>query len=412
MAARPHGPRRPWEGRRVVLGVTGGIAAYKSIQLARDLTLLGSEVDVVLTPGAREFVTPLSFQAVTGRPVLEEMFSVDGAARHIRLARDAHAVLVAPATADFLARGAHGRGDGLLATVLLATRAPVLLAPAMNPAMWDHPLTRENAQRCRDVAGYTLVGPASGRMAAGEESGEGRMVEPEELVEWVGRALSAPGQLQGREVLITAGPTHEPLDPVRYLGNRSSGKMGYALAWAAWRRGARVTLISGPTQLTPPPESQLVSVETALEMKDAAESAAPAADLLIFAAAVADFRPIQSTSEKWKRAGEEAKLELSLTANPDVSQAAMARARPQAVSVGFALETHDLLARAEEKRERKGFHLLVANPALEEGAGFQSDTNRVTLLGPEGRTEALELLSKHEVAELILDRVMELGLPG
>lgn len=411
MAARPHGPRRPWEGRRVVLGVTGGIAAYKSIQLARDLTLLGSEVDVVLTPGAREFVTPLSFQAVTGRPVLEDLFAVDGAARHIRLARDAHAVLVAPATADFLARGAQGRGDGLLATVLLATRAPVLLAPAMNPTMWDHPLTRENALRCVEVAGYTLVGPASGEMAAGEESGDGRMVEPEELVEWVGRALSSPSRLQGKRVFITAGPTQEPLDPVRYLGNRSSGKMGYALAWAAWRRGAHVTLVSGPTQLTPPPDTHLLSVETALEMKDAAESGASEADLLIFAAAVADFRPQAASSEKWKRTGEEAEMEVSLKANPDVSQAAMAKARPHAVTVGFALETHDLLPRAREKRERKGFHLLVANPALEEGAGFRSDTNRVTLLGPEDRTEELELLSKHEVAEHILDRVLEMGLP-
>lgn len=398
-------PRRPWRGRRVLLGVTGSIAAYKSVQLARDLTRLGAQVDVVLTDAAQQFVAPLLFEGVTGRKALTGLFTVEGAALHVRLGQEVDVVCVAPATADFLARAAQGRADDLLCTTLLATRAPVIVCPAMNDRMFAHPQVQENLTHLRERLGYRIAGPAAGALAAGEGEGPGRMLEPTEIEEHIGHALGAEPAFAGRSVLVTAGPTREALDPVRYLGNRSSGRMGYALAQAAWRRGADVTLVSGPSALEAPVGVDLVRVETADEMHAVVAERIGRADVTVFAAAVADYRPAESRSEKVKREAEGPEISVALAANPDIARSTAGARRPGSVVVGFALETSDLLANAARKLESKGFDLVVANDATEEGAGFEVTTNRVTILSREGKPEALPLLSKDEVAEEILDRV-------
>ncbi len=398
-------PRRPWLGRRVVLGVAGGIAAYKSVQVARDLTLLGCEVDVVMTRAAQQFVGPVSFEGVTGRAVATDLFDPGGAALHVRLGREADVVCVAPATADFLARAAHGRADDLLCTTLLATRAPVVLCPAMNDRMFAHPQVRANLAHIKDRVGYAIAGPAEGLLAVGEGAGPGRMLEPWQIEEHVGRALGEDPVLRGRSVLVTAGPTREAVDPVRYVGNRSSGRMGYALAQAAWRRGAKVTLVSGPSSLHHPEGVDVVMVETARQMHAAVADLLPGMDVSIFAAAVADYRPDEVAQRKLKRGDVGASLTIALTANPDIAHETRALRKSGSLVVGFALETDDLLANAQRKLEAKGFDLLVANDATEEGSGFESDTNRVVILSPEGEAEELPLQTKDEVAEAILDRV-------
>jgi phosphopantothenoylcysteine decarboxylase / phosphopantothenate---cysteine ligase len=398
-------PRSPWKGRRIVLGVTGGVAAYKTVQLARDLTRLGGVVDVVPTRSALRFVTPLSFEAVTGRPPLTDMFSAEGAALHVRLGREADVVCVAPATADFIARAAHGRSNDLICTTLLATRAPVVVCPAMNDRMYDHPQVQANVAHLSGALGYEVVGPAVGPLAAGEGEGPGRMTEPAEIVEYVGRALGRHARWRDRHVLVTAGPTREVIDPVRYVGNRSSGRMGYALAAAAWRRGARVTLVSGPTALDAPTGVDLVRVESAVEMHAAVSDRIGDADVSIFAAAVADYRPADARADKLKRRDSGDTLALHLTENPDVARDTRSLRKAGSVAVGFALETSDLLANARKKLESKGFDLLVANDAGEEGAGFEVDTNRVTILTAGDDPEGLPLATKHEVAEEVLDRV-------
>jgi phosphopantothenoylcysteine decarboxylase/phosphopantothenate--cysteine ligase len=411
-------PRRPWKGKRVVLGVTGGIAAYKAIQIARDLTRLGAEVDTVLTHGARHFVQPLSFEGVTGRPVLTDLFSAEGAALHIRLGLEADAVCVAPATADFMARAAQGRADDLLTTTLLATRAPVLICPAMNDRMWSHPQTRANAEHLESALGYRIVGPGIGPLAVGEGEGPGRLQEPDDILDHVGRSLGMEAEFRGKRVLVTAGPTREPVDPVRYLGNRSSGRMGYALARAAWRRGAEVVLVSGPSDLADPPGVETIRVETARQMQHAVLSHIGSCNLNLFAAAVADFRPADPRDRKVKRTRDGDSLEIQLEANPDVAAGTREHRLEGSVTVGFALETEDLLENARDKMERKGFDLVVANPANEPGAGFSGDTNQVVLLDPDGGSDELPLLPKDEVAEYILDRVSALwertssALPG
>jgi len=401
-------PRRPWRGRRILLGVTGSIAAYKSVQLARDLTRLGAVVDVVLTEAAQQFVAPLSFEGVTGRRALTDMFSAEGAALHVRLGKEADVVCVAPATADFLARAAQGRADDLLCTTLLATRAPVVICPAMNDRMFAHPLVQENVAHLREKLGYRIAGPAQGALAVGEATGEpegpGRMLEPAEIEEHIGRALAEEPSLVGRRVLVTAGPTREAFDPVRYIGNRSSGRMGYALAQAAWRRGAEVTLVSGPSALAPPVGVRLVKVETADEMHAAVAGHIGAADLTVFAAAVADYRPAEPREHKVKRREAGNELAVALEANPDIAERTAGARKAASVTVGFALETSDLLANAAKKLEAKRFDLVVANDATEEGAGFEVPTNRVTILASGAAPEPLPLLSKDEVAEEILDR--------
>lgn len=401
------GARAPWAGRRVVLGVTGGIAAYKVVQVARDLTRAGAEVDVVMTRSAHEFVRPLSFEGVTGRPVHTDPFSADGAALHIRLGREADAVCVAPATADFLARAADGRSDDLLTTTLLATRAPVLLCPAMNDRMWSHPAVQANAARCADL-GYTLVGPATGPLAVGEAEGPGRLVDPAEIVARVGRSLGSTGPLAGRRVTITAGPTREAVDPVRFLGNRSSGRMGFALAESAWLAGADVTLVTGPSALPDPIGVDTIRVESAREMLEAVRGPVRSADLAIYAAAVSDFRPAGSADRKMKRREMEPDVSVDLVANPDIAAETRELRPAGSVAVGFALETHDLLRYAREKLAEKGFDLLVANDASDPEAGFEVATNRVTLLEPDGDPVALPLASKVEVADRIVARAAEL----
>ena len=389
----------------MVLGVTGGIAAYKSIQLARDLTRLGARVDTILTASAQKFVAPLSFEGVTGRKALTDLFSADGAALHIRLGREADVVCVAPATADFLARAAHGRADDLLCTTLLATRAPVVVCPAMNDRMYAHPQVQENLERLSERDGYSIAGPGEGALAAGEASGPGRMLEPAEIREAVGRALEGASELRGRHVLVTAGPTREPIDPVRYVGNRSSGRMGFAVAKAAWRRGASVTVVTGPTALSDPWGVEVVRVETAEEMLAAVGRVVSDADVNVFAAAVADFRPDDPKAQKVKRAETGGELTVSFTSNPDISVGTVPTRKQGSVSVGFALETTDLLEHAARKLTAKSLDLIVANSAVEEGSGFEVDTNRVTILSSTDEPSALPLMSKDDVADAILDRV-------
>jgi phosphopantothenoylcysteine decarboxylase / phosphopantothenate---cysteine ligase len=407
MGASPAAPRPPWQGRRIVLGVSGGIAAYKCVQVARDLTLLGAVVDVVFTESASRFVAPLSFEGVTGRPVLDSLWSVDGAARHIRLGREADLVLVAPATADLMARLAQGRADDLLSTVVLVTRAPVVLAPAMNDRMWSHPQTRLNARHLETELGYRLIGPASGPLAAGEADGPGRLLEPDEIVEMAGTVLGREPLWDGRKVVVTAGPTREAVDPVRYLGNRSSGRMGYALAREARLRGAEVELISGPVALAPPVGIRTVWIESARELLAATRDAVRDADVVIYAAAVADFRPAHPSDGKIARRSAGDALAVELVPNPDIARETGPDRRPDAIVVGFALETEDLVGRAMQKLSEKGFDLIVANPATEEGAGFEVETNRVTLIDREGTREDIPLTTKEEIARLVLDRVAQ-----
>jgi phosphopantothenoylcysteine decarboxylase / phosphopantothenate---cysteine ligase len=398
-------PRPPWNGRRIVLGVTGGIAAYKSVQLARDLTRLGAEVDVVLTESASRFVGDLSFEGVTGRPVLSSLWSVEGAARHLSLGHEADLFVVAPATADFLARAAHGRADDLLTTALLATEGPVLLAPAMNDHMWSHPQTRRNADHCREALGYHLAGPGVGPLAVGEGTGPGRMLEPEELVDHCGFHLGRLPVWSGRHVLVTAGPTREALDPVRFLGNRSSGRMGFAVAREARLLGASVTLVTGPSSLSDPTGVEVIRVESAREMAAEVSALVARADLIVYAAAVSDYRPKAPRDRKIRKSAEGEGLSVEFVRNPDVALESRDFRAPGSVAVGFALETEDLLEGARLKLKAKGFDLIVANRAGEEGSGFEVETNRVTLLDLGGEAESLPLLGKDEVAREILRRV-------
>ena len=396
----------------MLLGVTGGIAAYKTIQLARDLTRLGARVQVVMTEGARRFLEPLSFEGVTGLPVLREVFTVEaGIALHVDLGRKADVVCVAPATADLLARAAMGRADDLLTATLLVTRAPVLLCPAMNDRMFAHPQVQENLRQLEGALGYHIVGPAEGPLAAGEGDGPGRMLEPHQIREHVGRALGGGLPFAGRKVVVTAGPTREPLDSVRYLGNRSSGRMGYALAAAAWRRGADVVLVSGPTLLDVPTGVEIAKVETAREMRDQVARRLPEADIAVFAAAVADYRPSTPRPTKVKRAETGDRWELSLVVNPDIAAETRSLRKDGMVAVGFALETEDLVKNARGKLEAKGFDLIVANDVDKEGSGFEVETNQVELLFADGRHESLPLLLKDDVAEQVLDRVAGLLEP-
>jgi phosphopantothenoylcysteine decarboxylase/phosphopantothenate--cysteine ligase len=396
---------RPFASRRVLLGVTGGIASYKAGWLARLLAQAGAEVDVVLTAGAQEFVRPLTFEGLTGREVYTDLFAPGHALDHIRLAREADAVVVAPATADFMARAAAGQAGDLLSAILLATEAPVFIVPAMNDRMWAHPQTQRNAAGLRDI-GYALLEPETGMLAAGEGSGPGRMPEPETILAHTGRLLEERGSLAGRRVLVTAGPTREPVDPVRFLSNRSTGKMGAAIAAAAWRRGADVTLVAGPLEIVTPVGVRHVAVETTEEMHDAVVRALPETDVLVMAAAPADFRVDAPADAKIKRAAGPRRLDLSPTT--DILTESRGARRDGANMVGFALETGDALVTGREKLERKGLDLLVVNDALEPGAGFAVDTNRVTIVRRSGEAEELPLLSKAEVADHLLDRVEEL----
>ena len=392
------------EAKRVLLGVTGGIAAYKAAELASLLTRRGLEVRVVMTEAARRFVGPLTFAALTGRPVPEDMFdpAQEVTIGHIELARWAQAVVVAPATANLIAKAAVGLADDLLSTVLLATEAPLLLAPAMNPRMYAHPTVQENLARL-ESRGVHLIGPARGRTACGEE-GPGRMAEPAEIAEAL-MGIMAPRDLEGVTLLVTAGPTREHLDPVRFISNPSTGRMGIEVARAAARRGARVILILGPTHLEPPPGVETLRVVSAADMHRAVMERAAQAQAVVAAAAVSDFRPDRCAPQKVKKDGGEELCRLEAT--PDIL-AELGRDKGGRILVGFAAETEALLANARAKLEAKNLDLIVANDVSAPDAGFAVETNRVTFLDRAGGRQELPLMSKAQVAERLCDRLAAL----
>ena len=391
------------DGKQIVLGVSGGIAAYKAPDLVRRLRERGAEVQVVLTRGATHFVTPLTFQAVSGRPVRDDLRDEAGEAAmgHIELARWADLVLVSPATADLMARLACGMADDLLTTLCLATEAPLVLAPAMNRVMWAQPATRSNAETLV-ARGVTLLGPGEGDQACGE-IGAGRMLEPSELADEVVAALgAASGSLSGRRVVVTAGPTREAIDPVRYVTNRSSGKMGFAVAAAARAAGADVTLIAGPVAQPTPTGVQRIDVESAAEMMEATRSAIRDADIFIAAAAVADYRPARAEDQKIKKT--DAHMDLELERNPDIlSTVAGSDERP--FVVGFAAETQDVEANAFAKLEAKGLDMIAAN-LVGPNAGFDSDHNELAVLWP-GGGRCLPKANKRRLAEQLIALVGE-----
>ncbi|HET9464986.1 MAG TPA: bifunctional phosphopantothenoylcysteine decarboxylase/phosphopantothenate--cysteine ligase CoaBC [Gemmatimonadales bacterium] len=393
-----------WAGRHVVLGVSGGIACYKSCILARRLVDAGARVDAVLTEGAAEFVRPLTFEALTGRPVLSSLWESRGALSHVRLGHEADIIIVAPATAHLIARLAQGLADDVLTALLLARTAPLLLAPSMNDEMFANPATGANIEVLRR-RGVALVGPETGPLAEGPSDRPGRMSEPETILAHAARLLRGAG-LAGRRVVVTAGPTREPIDPVRVVSNRSSGKMGYRVAEAAWERGADVVLISGPTALPPPIGVALRLIDSTRDLEAAVRAELPAADVLVMAAAPADYRP--SSPSDSKRSRVEGALAIPMEPTEDILGSTRENRKDGSVMVGFALETGDALAKGLAKLERKDLDLIVVNDAMEPGAGFEKETNRVALLGRDGSRKILPLQSKREVAEAILDIVEEI----
>ena len=390
----------------ILLGLTGGIAIYKSAELTRLLRREGAEVHCVMTRNSRRFVQPLLFEALSENRVAIDEGEADHPFDHIRLSEKARIFVVAPATANLLGKLAAGVADDLLTTMLtyaLGRRVPILLAPAMNANMYKSPAVQENLLRLKKW-GVHLVGPASGELACGDE-GPGRMSEPEEILDRV-KGLVHGQDLTGRKILVTAGPTREPLDPVRVLSNRSSGKMGYELARVAARRGARVTLVSGPTQLTAPPGIDLVRIETAEELKKKLEELYPRTNVLLMAASVADFRPRHFQSQKQKKTElKSAVSQLELTSTPDILKELSQKPRQGRVLVGFAAESEKTVPHARAKLRAKNLDLIVANDISRPGSGFEVSTNQVFLISADEKIEELPLLSKEEVAEKILDRV-------
>lgn len=394
---------------KVALGVTGGVAAYKAAELVRRLQQERLDVQVIMTRAAREFVTPLTFAAITGKKVITEMFgaedaapaNVESAIEHIAVAQRIDLLLVAPATADILAQFAHGIAGNFVSTLYLATKAPVVVAPAMNVNMWEHPATQENLAILR-ARGVHVVDPDEGYLACGM-TGAGRLAATETIARRVCEVLGLRKDFTGQTILVTAGPTCEDLDPVRFLTNRSSGKMGYALAETAIRRGAHVVLVSGPTDLHPPEGADWVPVRTAGEMRRAVQEHAAEANVVIMAAAVADYRPVTASPTKIKRSGERILLELEPT--PDIL-GELSPAQGPRVLIGFAAETDRVAENARAKLARKGADMIVANDVTQKDAGFDTDTNIVTLFFRDGREIALPKLTKSEVAQRILDHVL------
>ena len=391
-----------FEGKTIVLGVTGSIAAYKAVDLASKLVQAGIGVDVVMTDSAAKFVTPLSFRSITHRPVHTDMFApvADFNIEHVALAERADTVVIAPATANTIAKLATGLADDLLSCTVLATKAPLILAPAMDVGMYQNQVTQENLGKLRS-RGYIIVGPAHGRLASGLE-GMGRLVEVSEILAAIHQVLGRSGDLAGKRLVITAGGTQEPIDPVRYIGNYSSGKMGYAVAEAARNRGAIVTLISASTTVPPPLGIDVVQVQTALQMRKAVIEKAAGADTLIMAAAVADYQPLSIAGDKIKRQPE--KLSLELMKTPDI----LSEVSGDLIKVGFAAESEELIENATSKLKAKGLDLIVANDITDADSGFGVDTNRVILIDRSGKVDHLPLMSKLEVAHKILDRVAKL----
>jgi phosphopantothenoylcysteine decarboxylase/phosphopantothenate--cysteine ligase len=396
---------RPFDGRRILLGVTGGIASYKTVMLARLLAQAGAEVDVVMTRGALEFVGAITFEAVTGRRTYSEIFGAGNALDHIKLAREAEIFVVAPATADFRARAAHGMADDLLTACLLTTTSPVMIVPAMNDRMWSNSQTQRNVAHLREL-NYTVIDPDEGPLAIGEGSGPGRMPEPETILSLIAKTLEKKGSLAGKRLIVTAGATREPIDPVRFISNHSSGRMGVAIAEAARRRGADVILIAGHLEVAAPSDVERIDASTTDDMRDAVASALPRADVLIMAAAPADFRPVARAASKIKKGEKISAIDLSPT--DDILASTIASRRKNAVIVGFALETDDLIRNARSKLEKKNLDMIVANNANEDGAGFRVKTNRVTLITKDGAADEIPLMQKTDLADVILDRVEQM----
>jgi phosphopantothenoylcysteine decarboxylase/phosphopantothenate--cysteine ligase len=392
------------EQRTIVLGVTGGIACYKAVELVRLLVKAGFNVRAIMTRGAMEFVTPLTFQTLTGNSVATQTFDLtqESEIGHINLADRADLFVIAPATANIIGKIAGGIADDLLTTVLMATRAPVLIAPAMNIHMYENPIVQENLRKLRRI-GYHILDPDEGYLACGYE-GKGRLPDPEKIVAEIGR-LFQKKDLDGEKFLVTAGPSREPLDPVRYLSNRSSGKMGYALARAALRRGAEVALVSGPTALAPPIGARFIPVTTAAEMRAAVLKEYDHCTGVIMAAAVADYRAVAIAPQKIKRG--EGPVELRLEPNPDILKE-LSRRKNGKWLIGFAAETEDLMSNAQKKLREKNLDMVVANNVIEEGSGFDGDTNIATIVDRAGATRSLPLLTKDELADHIFDHFLAL----
>ena len=392
----------PLEGKTIALGVSGSIACHKAVDLASKLTQHGAMVDVVMTEAATRFASPLAFGSITHRPVVTDIFdpSTELGIDHVAIAERADLVVVAPATANTIARIAHGLADDALTTTVLATRAPVVVCPAMDGHMYDNPATQHNVATLMS-RGITVAGPAVGRLASGM-TGSGRMIEPAEIIGHLRAVLGRNGDLAGRKVVATAGGTREPIDPVRFVSNRSSGKMGYAVAEAARDRGAAVTLVAAPTSLPDPVGVSVVRVESAIDMRDSLIRECRDAHILVMAAAVADWRPAEVSAKKLKK-GSAGALSLELTRTPD---AVADIGYEGLIKVGFAAETDDLEQNAAAKIAPKGLHFIAANDVTDPGSGFGTDTNRVVLIDREGRTEPLALLTKYEVAHRILDKAL------
>ncbi|MPZ77254.1 MAG: bifunctional phosphopantothenoylcysteine decarboxylase/phosphopantothenate--cysteine ligase CoaBC [Deltaproteobacteria bacterium] len=392
------------ERTNVVLGVSGGIACYKAVELVRLLVKEGYPVQVIMTRGAMEFVAPLTFQTLSGRPVATETFNLtqESEIGHINLADSAAVFVIAPATANVIGKITAGIADDLLTTVLMATQAPVLIAPAMNIHMYENPVLQENLRKLRRL-GYHLIEPAEGYLACGYE-GKGRLPDPEAILEQI-RGLIKKKDLLGEKLLITAGPSREPLDPVRYISNRSSGKMGYALARAGSRRGAEVLLISGPTALEPPAGVKLMPVTTAAEMRHAVLDEFATCTAVIMAAAVADYHPVGFSQQKIKR--DKKPFDLRLEPNPDILKELGEKKNGQLL-IGFAAETENLTANAQKKLHAKNLDMIIANDVTKEGSSFDGDTNIVTIIDRGGAIRSLPLMSKDEVADLIFDYLLTL----
>ena len=392
----------PISNRRIALGVTGSIACYKAVDLASKLTQAGALVDVIMTREACQFLTPLTFQSITHRPVVTDVFdpqselSID----HVAIAERADAVIVAPATANTIAKIAHGFADDALTTTILATQAPLIVAPAMDAHMYDNAATQRNVSTLKDM-GCVVAGPASGRLASGL-IGKGRLLETPDLLGCLRQTLGRKGDLANRKIVVSAGGTQEPIDPVRVIANHSSGKMGYALAEAARDRGASVSIVSAPTALPDPFGVKIVNVQTALQMQAALRAECADADALIMAAAVADWRPSSAAEQKVKK-GDSDTWEINLVKNPDIVAGITYE---RLIKVGFAAESEDLLQNAASKLDGKGLHLIAANDITAEGSGFGVDTNRVILLDRNGGKEELPLMSKYDVGSTILDKVV------
>ena len=390
------------KGKKIILGVTGGIAAYKAAELVRELVRSGVEVFVVMTHSAQAFITPLTFQTLSGNKVTTELFSLveESEIGHIALADRAELLVIAPATANIIGKMAGGIADDMLTTIVMATKASVLLAPAMNVHMWENPICQENIQKLRG-RGFHFIDPEAGELACGYD-GKGRLAEIPAIVEEI-RSILSPKDLSGETLLVTAGPTEEPIDPVRFLSNRSSGRMGFAVARAARLRGARVILVSGPSALPAPSGVKFIPVRTAAEMREAVLGSLPGVSVLVMAAAVSDYRPKVTSPEKIKKS--QAELTLPLELNPDILREAGQR-KEKRLLIGFAAETESLLANARKKLAEKNLDLIVANDVSLSGAGFAVDTNIVKLIDRSGKIEELPLMGKEDLADRVLDRVL------